>query len=107
MIDLVVQRGEPVESILVVCDNASRQDTVAQLKVLNILRLGPCSPMLNPIETVWSTLKADVKRINRIPVVNGLGIIEQRVFYLKLAITSTLGQITYLWSQAIIYGNKF
>lgn len=28
-----------------------------------ILRLGPYSPMLNPIESVWSVFKADVKRV--------------------------------------------
>ena len=28
-----------------------------------ILRLGPYSPMLNPIERVWSVIKAEVKRV--------------------------------------------
>ncbi len=27
-----------------------------------ILRLGPYSPMLNPIESIWSVLKSEVKK---------------------------------------------
>ena len=29
----------------------------------HILRLGPCSPMLNPMESVWSAFKAEVKHL--------------------------------------------
>lgn len=111
LIDVVVQRGVPVDRILVVCGNAPvhcRLEIVAQSKGFNILRLGPYSPMLNPIENVWSTLKATVKIINRIPIVNGPGIIEKRVVYLERAITTALGQITpHICTQAIIHASKF
>lgn len=49
----------------------------------HLLRLGPYSPMLNPIENVWSAVKAHVKANNRPPVVQPPHLGEQRIAYLE------------------------
>lgn len=57
----------PIGDVVIVCDNAPchRQlETVLQEEDYigaHILRLGPYSPFLNPIEGVWSVFKAKVK----------------------------------------------
>lgn len=57
-----------VRSIVLVCDNApchSGLEAVFQepaFEGAQILRLAPYSPMLNPIENVWSVVKTTVKR---------------------------------------------
>lgn len=111
LIDTVVGRGVPVNHIVVVCDNApvhSRLSLVAEEKGFTLLRLGPYSPMLNPIENIWSVIKAAVKRNNRVPVVTYPGVVEQRMRYLEEIITSALTEATpYLCSQAIVHSNSF
>jgi hypothetical protein len=47
-----------------------------------LLRLVPYSPMLNPVETICSKIKAFVKTNLRIPTVNPPGVVEQRLLYL-------------------------
>ena len=50
--------GVDVNQVVLVCDNAPCHRKVQELEVdflgLAVRRLGPCSPMLNPIENVWS-----------------------------------------------------
>lgn len=61
---------------------------------LVLLRLSPYSPMLNPIENVWSKLKSVVKRNNRVPEVHPPGVMEQRMVYLELLIQNALREVT-------------
>lgn len=111
LIDIVTARGVPVEEIVVIMDNApahSRMEEVAEDRGFTILRLGPYSPMLNPIENIWSVVKAHVKRFNRTPVVTGPGVIEQRLQYLENILTGSINEITpYLCSQAILHTHNF
>ena len=101
----LVMRGVPVDQIVLICDNApvhSRFEHAAMEHGIELLRLGPYSPMLNPIENVWSVVKARIKRFNRIPVVVGPGLIEQRLQHLESLINGGIEEITpYLCSQAI------
>ena len=57
-----------VKSIVVICDNApchnGLEDVLKETAYqgVTILRLAPYSPMLNPIENIWSIVKANVKK---------------------------------------------
>ena len=59
---------EPREEIAVVCDNAPVRAALEQVteedefEGVNILRLAPYSKPLNPIEHIWSAMKAELKR---------------------------------------------
>ncbi|XP_036324932.1 uncharacterized protein LOC118738120 [Rhagoletis pomonella] len=83
------QLGNNLQDLVIVCDNApchSRiEAAVAQHSdgMSAVLRLGPYSPMLNPIEIIWSKFKTEVKTTLRIPIVNGAGLCEQRLQYLE------------------------
>lgn len=58
--------------------------------------------MLNPIENVWSVFKAAVKRVNRILLVEGPGVGQQRLEYLETVLRGAVAEITaYLCSQTI------
>lgn len=78
--------GNDVNDLIIVCDNAPCH---AQLEIAingtgaNLLRLGPYSPMLNPMETIWSKIKTEVKNRLRIPLVIAPGVMEQRLIYLE------------------------
>lgn len=104
-------RGVPLDSVLVVCDNLpahSQLEVAAQDCGLTLLRLGPYSPMLNPIENIWSVVKAAVKRVNRNSVVVVLGVGPQRLQYLENVIQQSIPEITpYLCSQAINHSTRF
>ncbi|GMF45632.1 unnamed protein product [Phytophthora fragariaefolia] len=69
------QELEPNQKIVIVTDNAPAhsgveslarrmlaEDGVVNFYRLEILRLGPYSPMLNPIEGCWNSLKARMKK---------------------------------------------
>ncbi|KAE9317207.1 hypothetical protein PF008_g18807 [Phytophthora fragariae] len=69
------QELEPNQKIVIVTDNAPAhsgveslarlmlaEDSVVNLHRLEILRLGPYSSMLNPIEGCWNSLKARLKK---------------------------------------------
>ena len=78
--------GKQVSNFVIVCDNApchSRIESGLDRTGATLLRLAPYSPPLNPIETIWSSLKAAVKRQLRIPQVQGAGVGEQRLQYLE------------------------
>ena len=67
-----------------------------------VLRLGPYSPMFNPIEQVWSLIKAYVKQELAAKIVSilamerrdGLSITEQRARALTSLIEEELGRVT-------------
>lgn len=78
--------GNRLSDLVIVCDNApchSRLEVVINVTEATLLRLGPYSPMLNPIETIWSKLKMGVKTNLRVPEVVAPGIQEQRLQYLE------------------------
>ena len=85
VIDLLhqwVQTGNRLEELVVVVDNApchSRIENVFVDVPAKLLRLGPYSPMLNPIENIWSKVKTYVKTNMSVPITTGPGICEQRV----------------------------
>ena len=60
----------------------SHLDEVAALSNVPLLKLGPYSPALNPIEIIWSSIKSTVKDNLRTPVVEGQNFGEQRITYL-------------------------
>lgn len=105
LVQAVVERGVPRRDIIIICDNApvhSRFEVIAHELGIGILRLGPYSPMLNPIENIWSVVKAAIKRMNRVPFVDGPGIMEQRLQYVENSIRVALEEITpYLCTSAI------
>ena len=75
--------------LVIVADNApchSRLEAAVRNSGAEVLRLGPYSPMLNPIENIWSKVKSDVKSNLRIPDVSPPGVTEQRLVYLEEAI---------------------
>ena len=67
-----------------------------------VLRLGPYSPMFNPIEQVWSLIKAYVKQELAAKIVSilamerrdGFSITEQRARALTSLIKEELGRVT-------------
>lgn len=91
-------RGVDIERVVLICDNAPcharLERAVEQVPGLTLLRLSPYSPMLNPIENIWSKLKSVVKRNNRVPVVEPPGVMEQRLQYLEGLIGNVLPEIT-------------
>lgn len=68
LIEETVANGTPIGNIVIVIDNApchSRaEDVLANYPTAQLLRLPPYSPMLNPIENMWSALKSHLKRQN-------------------------------------------
>lgn len=90
--------GLPLHNIVLVCDNApchARIETeVANYRGVTLLRLGPYSPMLNPIENILSKIKASVKRRNRIPNVVPPGVGVQRLEYLERIVEESYGELT-------------
>ena len=95
--DQWVTLGNTLEELVVVCDNApchSGLDSLFAASAATLLRLGPYSPMLNPVETIWSKIKTKVKSSIRIPHVEPLGVGEQRLAYLEHAIDDAIPTIT-------------
>lgn len=87
-----------LETVLLVCDNAScharLEAGVREFRGLQVLRLGPYSLMLNPIENIWSKLKAGVQRNNRVPEVVGPAVGAQRLEYLEQLLRDSVAEIT-------------
>lgn len=98
LVGTMERRGVDVNRVVLICDNAPcharLERAVETVPGLVLLRLSPYSPMLNPIENVWSKLKSVVKRNNRVPVVHPPGVMEQRLVYLELLIQNALGEVT-------------
>ena len=99
---------EPFGNVLVVCDNApchSGLEDVFQeeeFRGAQLLRLAPYSAPLNPIEEVWSVIKADMKRqlaaampaLIREPTPEGLTQTEHRLRRLEATIDQSVERIT-------------
>jgi transposase len=70
LIRTLVGNGTLLENIVVVCDNAPCHSnieallTIPEFNAARILRLGPYSPQLNPIEAVWSFTKDKFKSLH-------------------------------------------
>lgn len=103
LIDRLQERGEDITNVVLVIDNAPchcRIEEALQLlrdsghRVPQLERLSPYSPMLNPIENIWSKIKASVKRRNRVPVVEPPRLGEQRLVYLENLISSVIGEVS-------------
>jgi transposase len=89
--------GKNTNNLVIVCDNAPCHSRLSQAVAESgalILHLGPYSPMLNPIETIWSSLKADVKSNVRVPIVQGPQVGEQRLQYLEGILVQAIGRIS-------------
>ena len=84
--------------IVLVCDNAPCHTSLQSLEEVfpgfKLLRLGPYSPMLNPIEGIWSKMKSFVKLQMRVPDVSAPGVCEQRLIYVETIIDRALQGIT-------------
>ena len=93
------------EGYVVVCDNApchSRLESVFTNSTVQLLRLGPYSPALNPIEHIWSTIKQIVKtemrsRFNEMILGDPQGVLckqEWRLQFLESIIHQAKSSIT-------------
>lgn len=81
--------GNQLADLIIVCDNApchSTLETVINGTAASLLRLAPYSPMLNPIECIWSKVKCYVKTHLQGPHVEAPHVIEQRLVYLEAII---------------------
>lgn len=89
--------GHQLDNLVLVCDNApchARLENTLQERGVTLLRLGPYSPQLNPIENVWSVLKAKIKNSLRIPPIQeGNHIGEQRLRYLEQIINEAKDEL--------------
>lgn len=91
------EMGNQLVDLVIVCDNApchSRLEEVTNGTGATLLRLGPYSPMLNPIETIWSKIKCFTKTHLRVPQVVAPGVVEQRLVYLEEIIDAAKETIT-------------
>lgn len=89
--------GNQLDDLVIVCDNApchSRLETVFEDTPAVLLRLAAYSPMLNPIETIWSKIKCHVKTYITVPQVAAPGVVEQRLLYLESLIDQARDTIT-------------
>lgn len=90
--------GVRVDAVVLVCDNApchsKFEECVTDHPGLIVCRLGPYSPQLNPVETIWSKMKALVKQQMRVPQVQPPRVGEQRLVYVEEAIDDAMEQIT-------------
>ena len=72
--------GIRVDSVVVISDNApcpnKFEECVIEHPGLTICCLGSYSPMLNPVEMVWSKMKAVVKQRMHVPQVQRPGVDE-------------------------------
>lgn len=69
--------GNRPEGLVIVVDNApchSLVEAVLDRTTATLLRLAPYSPMLNPVKTIWSKVKAFVKANLRVPEVQTPGV---------------------------------
>lgn len=88
--------GNELIDLVVVVDNApchSSFETVVNETEATLLRLGPYSPMLNPIEIIWSKIKCCAKNNMRVPEVVAPGVMEQRLIYLEGIIDTAMNTI--------------
>ena len=94
----------PLDRVTVVCDNApvhtDLESVVADFPGLALLRTAPYSAPLNPIEAVWSSMKAHMKRSissslqEMLNTPHGMTQQEHRLRYLEARIDAAMEQIT-------------
>ena len=74
--------GISASDVVLVVDNAPCHNNLEEIEEningFRILRLGPYSPMLNPIENIWSKMKSYIKRKMSVPDVSPPNVGEQR-----------------------------
>ncbi|KAK1935030.1 hypothetical protein P3T76_010796 [Phytophthora citrophthora] len=67
LLDMLMDEGVSLFNVIIVCDNASIHTGVKEVAQLSdyvnveLKKLAPYSPMLNPIENVFSVFKSEVK----------------------------------------------
>lgn len=92
-----VTGGNHLNDLVIICDNAPcharLENSLAGTGVI-LLRLSPYSPMLNPIETIWSKIKAVVKSVLRNPHVEAPGVGQQRLVHLENLIDDAKETVT-------------
>ncbi len=90
--------GLTMDNMVLECDNAPCHSKLEELMEENdgfiVCKLGPYSPQLNPLENIWSKMKAAVKRDMRVPEVNPPAVGEQRLQYVEGLIDTAMGVIT-------------
>ena len=108
LITTMVGKGILLNNIIIICDNAPCHSNIEDLlqepeyNLARILRLGPYSPQLNPIEEVWSFAKDKFKSLHAIRKGdmmagvgrNELGLGEYRVRYVENLIYDAITSIT-------------
>lgn len=90
------ENGNELEDLVIVVDNApchSRLEAILAGTGVVLLRLAPYSPMLNPVEIIWSKIKTFVKTNLRIPNVIPPGVVEQRLVYLEGLVDQAMNTI--------------
>ena len=95
--DRWVEGGNAIADLVVVCDNAPCHNGLGRLfedSPAQLLKLGPYSPMLNPMESIWSKIKANVKTEMRIPAVHRPGVGEQRIAYVEDLVRNAVAAVT-------------
>ena len=97
---------EPCEELVVVCDNAPVHAALEQVAQedefagMTILRLAPYSAPLNPIEHIWSVIKATMKQemaatfIEMLQTALCLSQLEHRLRYLEAKIDPAMAAVT-------------
>ena len=103
-----MERGHPSANIVLVLDNAPVHCSVESVLSQPVcagaqaLRLAPYSPMLNPIEHIWSTVKSRVKsymreNVGALQAGDGSGVLtvsEFRLRFLEQAADRAMAQVT-------------
>ena len=95
---LNLPHGISPDTTVLVIDNApchSRiEECEARFPGFIVQRLGPYSPMLNPIENIWSKVKSLVKNQMKVPNVMPPAVGEQRLAFVETLIDRAMGQVT-------------
>ena len=95
---LIPSLGVDVGQVVLVCDNSPCHSKVEEFETdfpgPTVPHLGPYSPMLNPIENVWSKMKSHIKRQMGVPAVVRPGLAEQRLQYAETKIDEAMATVT-------------
>ena len=87
-----------VYSVVLVYDiapcHSKFEECVNDYQGLIVCRLGPYSPMLNPVETIWSKIKAVLKQRMRVPQAQSPGVGKWQLPYIEGLIDDAMGLIT-------------
>ena len=87
--------GNQLSNLVLVYDIAPCHSQIENVSSeVTCLRLGPYSPMFNPVETLWSSLKSSVKSELRVPQVQGLQMGEQRLVYLENIVQESINGLS-------------